>query len=129
MRTAEYIVPGEGDADAAEIVVFFFGPGQGGDIQPNIDRWQQQFLTEDDQLPEPIVTKHETDGMPVTIVELEGRFRAMGAPSYLPDRKAIQTIIDADVGRVFVRLVGPRETVDRHHAAFQEMILGLKRSR
>ena len=35
--------PVDGDDDAAEVTVFFFGSGQGGDIESNISRWVGQM--------------------------------------------------------------------------------------
>jgi hypothetical protein len=37
MRVATYIV------ESAECAVYFFGEGQGGGIQANLDRWKGQF--------------------------------------------------------------------------------------
>jgi hypothetical protein len=41
MRRAQYRVTGE--AGDGECVVFYFGPGQGGDAQANAERWAGQF--------------------------------------------------------------------------------------
>ena len=49
MRRAQYRIPGPGGP--AECVVFYFGPGQGGDTQANVARWASQF--------------HRADGGPV----------------------------------------------------------------
>ena len=43
VRLAEYRVPATNGAIPVEIVVYFFGPGQGGPSQPNLDRWKSQF--------------------------------------------------------------------------------------
>src|SRR4051812_38392191 len=44
MRKAAFIVPRvEGDAEDGELTVFYFGPGQGGSIDANVDRWVKQF--------------------------------------------------------------------------------------
>src|SRR5690606_9966070 len=44
MRAATYEVPqAEGDTEPAELAVFYFGPGQGGDIDGNVERWAKQF--------------------------------------------------------------------------------------
>ena len=51
MRKAELRVPGpEGTGAAGEaiITVFHFGPGQGGTVQQNIDRWFGQFDGDND---------------------------------------------------------------------------------
>ena len=43
MRRAQYrLAREEGDAEDAELTVFYF-PGQGGAIQANIDRWVGMF--------------------------------------------------------------------------------------
>jgi len=40
MRAATYtIVPAAGDTASAECVVYFFGAGQGGSVEANLDRW------------------------------------------------------------------------------------------
>src|SRR5712691_10543404 len=41
MRRAQYRIPGPGGP--AECVVFYFGPGQGGDAKSNAARWASQF--------------------------------------------------------------------------------------
>ena len=44
MRKAEYLVPRAGsDTEDAECFVITFGPGQGGGVVENIDRWVGQF--------------------------------------------------------------------------------------
>ena len=45
MRFAQYTVPG--DAGPAECVVYYFGPGQGGDPTANAVRWARQFKQPD----------------------------------------------------------------------------------
>ncbi len=44
MRKASYEVPrAAGDTEDGELAVFYFGPGQGGSIDANVDRWVKQF--------------------------------------------------------------------------------------
>src|ERR1017187_2197942 len=44
MRAATYVLPAvPGDEGTAECVVYFFGVGQGGSVEANIDRWKGQF--------------------------------------------------------------------------------------
>src|SRR5579872_7140952 len=48
MRAATYSVPAAaGDKAGAECVVYFFGQGQGGPVEANIERWKGQFQTPD----------------------------------------------------------------------------------
>jgi hypothetical protein len=44
MRLATYTIAATGDHEGAECGVYYFGPGQGGSIQANLDRWIGQFL-------------------------------------------------------------------------------------
>jgi len=39
------IPPTAGDTASAECVVYFFGAGQGGSVEANLDRWKGQMLT------------------------------------------------------------------------------------
>src|SRR6266545_4943782 len=44
MRAATYAVPAAaGDKDNGECVVYFFGAGQGGGVDANLERWKGQF--------------------------------------------------------------------------------------
>ena len=44
MRVAQYKLPkAEGDAEDASLVVYYFGPAQGGSVDANIDRWISQI--------------------------------------------------------------------------------------
>src|SRR5215831_4750274 len=44
MRKATYAIPHTAkDKDDGELGVFYFGPGQGGTIDANVDRWVKQF--------------------------------------------------------------------------------------
>src|SRR5262245_63680887 len=45
MRAAQFKVPRAGtDAEDAELVLFFFGPGQGGSAEQNVDRWAGRIV-------------------------------------------------------------------------------------
>src|SRR5262245_33957359 len=45
MRFKQFTIPrATGDKDDAELVIFFFGPGQGGGADPNITRWKGMFV-------------------------------------------------------------------------------------
>ncbi len=128
MQSARLLVPGEGDAGPADIVYFYFGPGQGGDVRSNIARWTGQFMAPDGGTVEPQVSEFEVHGMAVTMVELEGVYQGMGMPQPQPGMLFLSPIIEAPVGRVFIRLVGPKATVEANREAFMAMINGLQPS-
>ena len=74
MRRAQYRVPGPGGD--GEFVVFYFGPGQGGDPMSNAVRWAGQFRQPDGRSSTEVLSTEEIDvrGTPVMIVEVTGTY-------------------------------------------------------
>ena len=66
--------------------------------------------------------------MPVTLVELAGEWQEMGSVSFTPDQVFPMAIVEAPVGRVFIRFAGQTATVEANRDAFMEMILGLRKT-
>src|SRR5262252_9097746 len=66
MRAATYAVEAApGDTAQSECVVYFFGAGQGGSIEANIERWKSQF-TSAGKPAVAVVSKHAARGIPMT---------------------------------------------------------------
>ena len=129
MRAANYTVPGRDGNEAAHIVVFYFGPTQGGTIDHNIQRWRSQFqVTDSGDLPEPKIDRFDVDSMVVTLVELAGEWQEMGSASFTPDQVFLMAIVEAPVGRVFIRFAGQTATVEANREDFMAMIRGLRRA-
>ncbi len=127
MRLANFTVPGRDGADAAHIVVFYFGAGQGGTIDANIDRWQTQFQPdENNDLVEPIIERFEVNNMPVTLVEFAGSWMKMGATWFTPDQLFLMAIVEAPQGKVFIRFAGATATVEANRADFVAMVESLR---
>ena len=129
MRVTTFTVPGRDGHDAAHIVVFHFGPDQGGTVEQNIDRWQTQFKPDENGDPlEPIVERFEADGMPITFVEFAGDWMKMGTRWFTPDQLFLAAIVESPQGYVFIRFAGNATTVDANRDTFVQMIRGLRRS-
>ena len=129
MRAANYTVPGRDGNEAAHIVVFYFGPTQGGTIEDNLSRWRSQFqLDENGDLAEPKIDRFDVDSMAVTLVELAGAWQEMGTASFTPDQVFLMAIVEAPVGRVFIRFAGQTATVESNREDFMTMIRGLRRA-
>src|SRR5580704_17071265 len=66
MRLATYMV-----APGGECGVYYFGPGQGGSVQANLDRWIGQFLEADGKPSKEAakIVKRTVHGWPVTSVD------------------------------------------------------------
>ena len=122
MRAAEF------DAEGVEVVVFYFGPGQGGSAEQNIARWSAQVLGADGA-PAPARRDHvDAEGLRLSIVESIGTYQS-GMPGAEPTPMANTTLLAAVIegapgGSVFVRAVGPTDAV----AAQRDSILGFLRS-
>ena len=120
MRAAEYLVPhAPGDTDDAECTVITFGPGQGGTVDDNIERWVKQL----EGASAPSRSTRSVHGMNVTRVEVTGTYAGMrmpGAPPAAPHPgyRLIGVIVEAPSGAWFFKLTGPDATVK---AASKEM--------
>jgi hypothetical protein len=130
MRLAQYRVPGKAGSGGAELVVFYFGQGQGGSAEANIARWQSQFSSATGKPVTPSVQHFKVSGMPVTTAELTGSYaRTMGmAPpgAPIPDQTLLATILETLKGNLFFQLHGPTATVAANREAFLTMIHGIK---
>ncbi len=123
MRAANYTVPGRDGNEAAHIVVFH---SIGGSIDANIDRWQSQFEPDENRdMVEPQISRFEVGGMQVTLVELAGSWRKMGATWFTPDQLFITAIVESPRGNVFIRFAGQTATVEGARAEFVKMVRSL----
>jgi hypothetical protein len=118
MRKAQLKVPGAKDQNA-EVVFFHFGPGQGGGIDANAQRWMSQFQSKEGAGK---VERKEIAGRPVAFVTTEGTYRSgmPGGPSTLLEDHALLGAIIEDPagGDVFVKMTGPKELVQAQREAF-----------
>jgi hypothetical protein len=128
MRAATYpITPVQGDHDVAECVVYFFGLGQGGSIQANIDRWEGQFNTPGGKPAPAKVTKVTVHGLPVTTIDVSGEYSGVAGPSTAaPVRvsgyRLLGAIVEGPGGNVFIKFTDPAKTMAANQAKFQQLI-------
>jgi hypothetical protein len=134
MRQAQYRVPAAagGSADG-ECAVFYFGPGQGGDVQGNIMRWASQFSTESGQPSAPEVSTLEAGGQTVTRVEVSGAYTPSpmsmsGAPGGgpQPGYRLFGAIVPGPDAHWFIKCTGPEETMEANRAAFDGMLSSVR---
>ena len=129
MRAATYAVPkAAGDSEDGECAVFYFGPGQGGGVEANIQRWYGQFESAS-QPPAP--RKAMAGKYKVTYVEHGGTYKSGGpmmgtAAAQKPGFQLLGAIVEGPEGSVFFKLTGPAKTVAASKAAFEKMIQGIK---
>lgn len=110
MRMAQASVPGPGGP--AEMTVFHFGPGAGGGVQANLDRWVGQMGPG----AEPEVGELTSGPFQVTWVGASGTYDpgSMGmAPSQpRPDWRLLGAVVEGEGGPWFFKLIGPEATVE-----------------
>jgi hypothetical protein len=130
MRFAQYKLPkAGGDAEDALLIVYYFGKGQGGTPEANIERWINQ-VKQPDGSPSKDKAKIETltiNGMPVTTLDLLGNYSGgMSADSTPQDSKSIYrmrgAIIDTPKGSYFAKLTGPEKTVNHWDRTFNDYL-------
>ncbi|MEP7270177.1 MAG: hypothetical protein ABI882_01675 [Acidobacteriota bacterium] len=133
MRAATYKVPAaDGDSDDGECAVFFFGPGQGGTVDANIDRWIGQFEQPDGRNSSERA-KRQTQtvgGLSVTTVDLTGTYAGGmvgGGSGKKAGYRLLGAIIEGPQAAVFFKFTGPVKTVAAAEADFQGMLKSLKR--
>lgn len=127
MRAATYLIPAaKGDAEGGECGVFYFGEGQGGSVDQNIQRWVGQF----EGAKPPTQKKEKLGGFDVTTVEVDGTYASsmggpMGPKTPKPGFKLLGAIIEGPKGNVFFKLTGPAKTVEAARADFLKMLKGV----
>lgn len=133
MRRAQYSLPADGGGEAGECAVFYFGAGQGGDVQGNIARWAGQFSTPDGGTPAPRTTEIKAGGVTMTRVDIAGTYHPSAmtmaggpAPAPQPNYAMFGLIIPGPDANWFVRCTGPEPTMRQHSAAFDGLIASVR---
>lgn len=114
------------DLEDVDLVIYYFGQGQGGGTQANIDRWLGQF----EGTPKSNTEEKEMGDRKVTFLTAEGTYmESMGGGPFSGDKKArpnytmLAAILPSDRGDVFLKLTGPTDSVEAmkdDFAAFAE---------
>jgi hypothetical protein len=124
MRAAQYLFPEEEGESAAELVVFFFGAGQGGSVEDNIQRWVAQFDRPEGAEPE--IEERQVNGLAVTTVDVHGTFSGM-APSGKAgptqrEQRMLAAIAVGPEGPIFFKMVGDRSLMERAEGPFNQLV-------
>ncbi len=132
MRVATYRTPAApGDKEGGEVAVFYFGEGQGGGVDANVDRWFAQ-MTPEAGSKKPTRSKRTVGDIPVTICAAEGTYTGgmgMGTTSGPQKGYALEGVIaEGPNGSVFLKLTGPKKTVEKEKASFDALVKSLKKA-
>ena len=130
MRAAQYKLPkADGDSEDASLVLYYFGPTQGGSAQANIDRWISQ-IQQADQTSSKDKARTETmtvNGLKITTVDVSGTYTAEMAPGTGNQRNDANyrlraAVVETPKGNYFLKLVGPAKTVGHWEQAYSDYL-------
>jgi hypothetical protein len=127
MRAAQATI--DGSAGPGQLAVFFFGPGGGGGVDANIDRWISQM-----EMPAgaaaPARETFQAGGLQVTAIDLTGTLKASTIGSFpstdQPGYRMIAAVVEGPGGPWFLRAVGPEATMAEQREAFLAMLRGAR---
>ena len=130
MRTAQYRLPsatGEGN-----LAVFRFGPGRGGGVEDNMERWLGQFQQPDGRDSRDVARfwTEEVDGISAHLVDVSGTFSvgAMSGGSGEPQANyaMLGAILEAPNGLFVFKLTGPEDSIGEWRDSFLSYILSIR---
>ena len=117
----------------AECGIYFFGAGQGGSVEANLDRWIGQFLQADGKPSKAAakIQKQSIHGLMVTTVDVSGAYTGMGGPTAQPGPavdgyRLLGAIVEGPQGSVFFKFTGPAQTLKANQAALDKMLASLE---
>jgi len=127
MRRTQFRVAGpEGDA---ECVVYYFGPGQGGDPASNATRCAKQFSQPDGRPSTDVMSVITLEGssVAVSIVEVTGIYDGgMTGPIDAPNYMLLGGIAQGPDASWFFKFIGPEPTIRAERENFLEMMRSIR---
>ncbi len=132
MRVKQFGIPGK-DGDA-ELAVFFFGKGQGGSVEANIDRWKKQFQPPAGKTLDQVskVGTVKLTSTKATVFDISGTYmhktRPMdpGPGEPRANHRMLAVVLETPEGDYFLKLVGPAKTIEKNKKDFDAWLKGFK---
>jgi hypothetical protein len=124
------VPPSKGDEASGRLTAM----GAGGSIESNVDRWVGQFAGDGGAAVKPKRDKATINGADIEIVDLSGTYKdspggpfAGGKTINRDNYRMLGAIIQTkDRGNYFLKLYGPKATIDENEKGFQDMVKSLK---
>lgn len=124
MRVAQATIPGSGGP--GELAVFFFGPGGGGGVEANIQRWIDQMESPAQPQPETF----EANGFKVTWIDVQGTLKpsmmGSGPATPQPNSRLLGAVVEGPGGPWFFKATGPEATLGPERDAFLTMLKSVR---
>ena len=133
MRVTAFRLPRvPGDAEDAELVVFYFG-GSGGSVEANLQRWIGQMEQPDGRSSFEVTSTRgfDANGLMVTVLDVPGTYVAAVNPGSAtrlnkPNFRLLAAIVETPVGPYFFKLIGPDRTVARWDNQFSAFLRSVR---
>jgi hypothetical protein len=127
MRLAQATIPGPGGP--GNFAVFYFGPGGGGGVNANIERWIGQMETGPGV--QPRRDSFDTNDLRVSWVDVTGTLKpsgmGMGPTTPQPNSRLLGAVVEGPGGPWFFKATGPEATLAPQRDAFMKMLKNVRR--
>jgi hypothetical protein len=117
----------------SEVVIFYFGAGQGGSVEANLERWYGQFQQPDggSTRDRAKVTKSKAGELSITRVDVGGTYNAPVRPGAAerrnePDYRMLAAVVEGPSGPWFLRFLGPAKEVEAGSGSFDAFLRSLR---
>ena len=130
MRVKQFVLPSK-DGDA-ELAVFFFGEGQGGSTEANLDRWRKQFTGETAEKDAKTTSVKVASGAKATVLDIRGTYMFKARPmdpgpgEERPGYRMLAAVLESPKGNYFIKLTGPAKTIEKNKKAFDAWLKAFK---
>lgn len=130
MRRGQYRLPGVNGKEDAVLAVYNF-PGGGGSVEANLQRWYGQIKQPDGSKTETHVQRKDftVHKLPVTVVYVTGTYLQSASGMMMggdvqekPGYAMWAAIVETADSPWFFKATGPKETVDKYQADFDEFV-------
>lgn len=122
-RAGTLAVKVEGVEKPVEAVFYSFpGPGGGGGVEANVQRWLGQFATK----PESKTEEIDAGGKKITLVTASGTYNdgpPMGAKTPKENYTLIGAIVPTADSNVFIKLTGPKDAIAKVAESFRKIVV------
>jgi hypothetical protein len=126
MRVAQALIPGPGGP--GNLVVFYFGPGGGGGVEANIQRWIDQMDVAAGSNPAP--ETFEANGYRVTWIDVGGTLKpstmGTGPTTEQPGSRLLGAVVEGPGGPWFFKVTGPDSTISAERDNFLTMLKSVR---
>jgi hypothetical protein len=122
MRLAQAAIPGSGGE--GQLTVFYFGPGGGGPVEDNLQRWLGQMVPDPGQSPQR--ESFATGSFQVTLVDVVGTLQpstmGTGPTTPQPGSRLLGAVVEGSQGPWFFKATGPAQTLAEHRQGFLDLV-------